>query len=63
MCQQLASIKNFAASSSKNGITFLRLTSDPQEILLTAIELKLSLERFEVLGLQIGNEALTLHCG
>ena len=63
MGQQLASIEHLAAARSKNGITAFCLTSNPQKILLTAIELKLSLKRVEPMGLQIGDQALTMDSG
>ena len=58
--QQLASLQPFSAPGSQNGVTALGFRSQPLEILLTAVELKLSLKRFEPLGQEIRHQTLTL---
>ena len=53
MAQQLAGVKHFSAPGSQNGVTALSFSSHPLEILLTAVELKLSLKRLEPMGQEI----------
>ena len=60
MGQQLASVQHFSAPGSQNGVTALSFSSHPLEILLTAVELKLSLEGFEPLGQEIRHQTLSL---
>ena len=60
MGQQLAGVQHFSAPGSQNGVTAQSFSSHPLEILLTAVELKLSLMRLEPLGLEIGRQTLTL---
>ena len=54
MGQQLAGVQHFSAPRGQNGVRALGFRSHPLEILLTAVELKLSLMRLEPLGLEIG---------
>jgi hypothetical protein len=60
MGQQLAGVQHFSAPGSQNGVTALSFRSHPLEILLTAVELKLSLKRLEPMGLEIGRQTLSL---
>ena len=60
MGQQLAGVQHFSAPGSQNGVTALGFSSHPLEILLTAVELKLSLEGFEPLGQEIRHQTLSL---
>tara|TARA_B100002051_G_scaffold67557_1_gene64101 strand:- start:786 stop:998 length:213 start_codon:yes stop_codon:yes gene_type:complete len=60
MGQQLAGVQHFAAASGQNGVTAFGFRSHPLEILLTAIELELSLKGLEPLGLEIRHQKLTL---
>ena len=63
MGQQLAGIQNLSAPGCQNGVTAVGFRRHSLEVLLAAVELKLSLKRLESLGLQIGDEALTLPRG
>ena len=60
MGEQLAGVQHFSAPGSQNGVTALSFSSQPLEILLTAVELKLGLERLEPLGQEIRHQTLTL---
>ena len=60
MGQQLAGVKHFSATSSQNGVRAQGFQSHFVEILLTAIELELSLKGIEPLGLEIQHQNLTL---
>ena len=48
------------AAGSQNGVTALGFSSQPLEILLTAVELKLSLKRLEPMGQEIRHQTLSL---
>tara|TARA_B100000676_G_scaffold602_1_gene535 strand:+ start:148 stop:369 length:222 start_codon:yes stop_codon:yes gene_type:complete len=60
MGQQLAGVQHFSAPCGQNGVTALGFRSHPLEILLTAVELKLSLMRLEPLDQEIRHQTLTL---
>jgi len=60
MGQQLAGVQHFSAPGSQNGVTALSFSSQPLEILLTAVELKLSLMRLEPMGQEIRHQTLSL---
>jgi len=60
MGQQLAGVQHFSAPGSQNGVTALGFSSHPLEILLTAVELKLSLKRLEPMGQEIRHQTLSL---
>jgi hypothetical protein len=60
MGKQLAGVQHFSAPGSQNGVTALRFSSHPLEILLTAVELKLSLKGLKPLGQEIRHQTLSL---
>ena len=60
MGQQLAGVQHFSTAGGQNGVTALGFGSQSLQILLTAIELELSLKRIEPLGLEIQHQKLTL---
>ena len=60
MGQQLAGVQHFSAPGGQNGITALGFSSHPLEILLTAVELKLSLKRLKPMGKEIRHQTLSL---
>ena len=60
MGQQLAGVQHFSAPGSQNCVTALGFSSHPLEILLTAVELKLSLKGLEPMGQEIRQQTLSL---
>ena len=60
MGQQLAGVQHFSTASGQNGVAALGFQSRFVEILLTAVELKLSLNGEEPLALEIHHQTLTL---
>ena len=60
MGKQLASVQHFSTASGQNGVAAVGFKSQFVEILLTAVELKLSLEGFEPLGQEIRHQTLSL---
>ena len=62
MGQQLAGVQHFSTAGGQNSVTALSFGSHSLQILLTAIELELSLKGIEPLGLEIQHQKLTLIC-